>query len=215
MIAVTCARPWLMARFETPQRMLSWAPHRAGFVTGDTVAWREVRDADLSVDFDAVGWLNAELRQAGQDKAVGMMTSRNVEKHTLHMAKAGEISAGCLATVGLSNAERVGHRQELAQAGYGTINLLVALSHGLTEAAMIEAISIATQARTAAIIEADLGLPTGHATGTGTDCIVIACPAGDIAYAGLHTETGEAIGRAVYDAVAMGAQDWLKTEGRQ
>jgi hypothetical protein len=34
--------------------MLSWAPHNPGFVTTDRVIWREVRDADLTEDFDAL-----------------------------------------------------------------------------------------------------------------------------------------------------------------
>ena len=51
-------------------------------------------------------------------------------------------------------------------------------------------------------------LPTGIATGTGTDCVAVAARAGDNAYAGLHTEIGEAVGRATYDAVLAGATEW-------
>ncbi len=47
----------------------------------------------------------------------------------------------------------------------------------------------------------------GLATGTGSDCIAIAAPPGQAAFAGLHTEIGEALGRVVYDAVAAGATD--------
>ncbi len=78
----------------------------------------------------------------------------------------------------------------------------------LSDTAMLEAMSIAVQARTAAIL--DTGIPAGDraATGTGTDCLALAAPAGTIRHAGLHTEIGEALGRAVYDAVFAGAQDW-------
>ncbi|PWB84546.1 MAG: hypothetical protein C3F11_00765 [Methylocystaceae bacterium] len=46
--------------------------------------------------------------------------------------------------------------------------------------------------------------------GTGTDRIVIAAPQGDgVEYCvGLHTDIGEAIGRAVYDAAFEGARTW-------
>jgi adenosylcobinamide amidohydrolase len=50
MIDVSLDPPWLTARLATPHRMLSWAPHNPGFVTADTVIWREVRDADLTED---------------------------------------------------------------------------------------------------------------------------------------------------------------------
>ncbi|MEO1272728.1 MAG: adenosylcobinamide amidohydrolase, partial [Myxococcota bacterium] len=46
-------------------------------------------------------------------------------------------------------------------------------------------------------------------TGTGTDCIVLAAPPGHAVYAGLHTAVGEAVGRAVYDAVAAGVRGWM------
>ena len=49
-------------------------------------------------------------------------------------------------------------------------------------------------------------------TGTGTDCIVVACPCDGtpVAWAGLHTALGEAIGAAVYEAVRAGAEQWQR-----
>jgi hypothetical protein len=61
--------PWLTARLPAPMRTLGWAPHNPGFVTTDRVIWREVRDADLTEEFDALGWLSASLHareRAGQ-----------------------------------------------------------------------------------------------------------------------------------------------------
>ena len=48
-------------------------------------------------------------------------------------------------------------------------------------------------------------------TGTGTDCIALACPTvGDAdPHAGLHTAVGEAIGHAVLDATRAGVAGWL------
>jgi hypothetical protein len=60
--------PWLTARLPTPHRMLSWAPHNPGFVTADTVTWREVRDADLTEDFDALSWLSRQPVRAGRGR---------------------------------------------------------------------------------------------------------------------------------------------------
>ncbi|MBF9029381.1 adenosylcobinamide amidohydrolase [Rhodobacterales bacterium HKCCE3408] len=204
MIAPVLDRPWLRVDLGRPHRVLSFAPHNPGFVVARHVLWREVRDADLVPGFDALGWLSA---QCGPED-VAMLTSRDLGRFRLETAVSGQVRADCLATVGLSNAERVGTRQ--AAPGIGTVNILVALDTGLTDAALIEAMTIVAEARTAAIIDHGRDLPTGRATGTGTDCIAVACPpGGDLPHAGLHTETGEAIGRATYDAVAAGARDWM------
>ena len=209
MIEVVLSHPWLEARFDRPLRALSWAPHNPGFVATDRVLWREVRNADLTEGFDALAWLSEEMAARGQAQSVAMLTSRNVRQYRLETACLGRVQASCAATVGLTNAERVGQRLAPAATTWGTINLTVAVSEGLTDTARIEALSIATQARTAAILNFGPDLPTGKATGTGTDCIVVAAPEGDTAYAGLHTEIGEVIGRAVYDAVAAGTRDWM------
>jgi adenosylcobinamide amidohydrolase len=49
------------------------------------------------------------------------------------------------------------------------------------------------------------------ATGTGTDCIVIAAPEldGGEKWAGKHTAIGALIGAAVEDAVLRGARAWI------
>ena len=50
------------------------------------------------------------------------------------------------------------------------------------------------------------------ATGTGTDCVALACDPGEGRYAGLHTAAGEAVGAAVLAAVAEGVRAWLKVK---
>ncbi|MCA0921876.1 adenosylcobinamide amidohydrolase [Pseudooceanicola nanhaiensis] len=209
-MSVTLDRPWLRFDLGREMQVLSWAPHRAGLVTADRILWREVRNSDLTPDLDVTDWLTAQLAAVGQSDAVTFLTSRDVSAYEVAEAEVEGIRAMAVATVGLSNAERVGHRMDYTGRDWGTINVALRLSCGLTQAALIEALSIATQARTAAVIEAGMRLPTGRATGTGTDCIAVAAPSGAEAYCGLHTAAGEATGRAVYDAVLTGALAWLE-----
>lgn len=197
--------PWLRADLGGPRRVLSFAPYRPGFVTARAILWREVRDADLTRDIDAITWLDGQMQAAGQADGVGMLTSRQVSRFVT--AAVGPVA--CAVTVGLGNAERVGHRQPAPPGGFGTINIAVLVEAGLTDTAMIEALTIAAEARTAAVIDAGLRLPQGVATGTGTDCIALAADPGEARFAGLHTDLGEALGRAVHDAVARGAGDWM------
>jgi adenosylcobinamide amidohydrolase len=207
---VTLERPWLSLDLGARMQVLSWAINRPGFVTAERILWREVRNADLPRDMDVRGWLNGALEARGDSAAVCFLTSRDVRFFTQAQARAGDAVAHCVATVGLSNAERIGHRIDHSNTDWGTINIAVALTGGLSQTGLIEALSIAAQARTAAVMEVGLNLPTGVATGTGTDCIAIAAPSGATDYAGLHTTIGEAIGSAVYRAILQGAQDWMR-----
>ncbi|WP_088623360.1 adenosylcobinamide amidohydrolase [Oceanicola sp. 22II-s10i] len=190
-------------------QILSHAPHRPGFVTTNRILWRGVRNADLPETLDARDWLAGEMAGLGAADAVGFLTSRDIAAHIVREALAGEVHATAVATVGLSNAERVGTRLDRSGYDWGTINVAVRLSAGMTPDALTEALTIAVQARTAAVIETALDLPTGRATGTGTDCTAVAAPSGPADYAGLHTDIGAALGAAVYDAVLTGARDWM------
>ncbi len=213
-MSVTLARPWLSMELGRPHRVLSWSLTRPGFVTADLILWREVRNADLPRDFDVERWLRAELAARGTPEAVTLLTSRDLDAYEVATAQAEDVKAQAVATVGLSNAERVGTRLDRSGKDWGTINVALQVSQPLGDAALIELVSIVAQARTAAIIEAGHDLPTGRATGTGTDCIAIAAPPGEQPFAGMHTPVGEAAGRAVYQAVKQGVTVWMHTVRR-
>jgi adenosylcobinamide amidohydrolase len=208
--SVSCTGPFLVAEFAAPQAMLSWSLTRPGFVTARKVAWLHVRNDDLPLGVDPAELLETRMAAAGHRDAVHLMTSRDVGHHHLATALSGAAAAACLATVGLGNAARVGS-PPMAGRPLGTINLLAHVDRPLSEGALVEAVSIAAQARTAAVIDLDLRLDGKPVTGTGTDCIVVAAPGvdGGEAFAGLHTDIGAAIGRAVYDAVREGGAAWI------
>ena len=94
----------------------------------------------------------------------------------------------------------------------GTINLLVAVPVPLSDAALVNAVVTATEAKSQALVE--FALP---GTGTASDAICIACPATASAaggaaveaYGGPRSPWGAAIARAVHAAVAAGTDDWL------
>ena len=203
------ARPWLCLDLAREMPVLSWAVNRPGLVRARRILWREVRNADLPEGFDVEDWLDRELAARDAMDAVCFLTSCDIGTYVERSATAGPVTARAVATVGLSNAERVGTRLPAAAHDRGTINIAVEIDAGLTDATRIEALSIATEARTVAVTEAGLHLSTGTATGTGTDCIAIAAPNGDARYAGLHTDTGEAVGRAVHEAVSQGTRAWM------
>jgi adenosylcobinamide amidohydrolase len=203
----------LVARFAEMQRMASWAILGGGLRRGRTVAWLQVSDADLGPAVDAREFLRSRLERAGIPDAVGLLTSRSLHTYVDVQASHRDAAARCIATVGLGNALRAGDPPGPA-GRVGTINLLCHVSVPLSDEAMLEALALAAEARALAVREADVpsrrsGEP---ASGTGTDCIVIAAPAaGEPApYAGKHTVAGYLIGRLVYDAVSRGVAEWQR-----
>jgi adenosylcobinamide amidohydrolase len=212
MRAPTLDHPWLELDLGREMGVLSWAVNRPGLVRARRILWREVRNADLPEDLDVEAWLARELAARGASDAVCFLTSCDIAQVCEARAEAEGLHARAVATVGLSNGESVGHRLPPERHGWGTINIAVQIEAGLSEGARLEALSIATQARTAALMGAGLHLPTGPLTGTGTDCIAIAAPEGDLRYGGLHTALGEVVGRAVLDAVARGVTLWQASD---
>jgi len=206
---IHCEQPWLIVRLPARCMTLGWSLARPGFVETSTIAWLEVRNADLTPDVDPLALLHNRLTARGLDDAVAFMTARDVRRHHVAQRRAEQVEACCVATVGLANGEAVGSRR-VFEALPSTINTLVHVSRPLTQAAFIEALSIVAQARTAAILDRSHLREGPRITGTGTDCIVVAAPIGSdpLACAGLHTAVGEAIGGAVYDAVRAGAEEW-------
>lgn len=211
MLTPRLERPRLRLDLGRPMSVLSWALNRPGFVTARQILWREVRDDDLPADLDVEAWLKAELDARGAADAVAFLTSRDIGMFERGFAESEGASAGAVVTLGLSNAERVGSRRAPPHQ-IGTINIAVCLNMPLTTSAVIEALSIAVEARTAAVIAAGLMTPGGAATGTGTDCVAIAAPTGGdgLCFAGLHTAMGEAVGKAVLEAVGRAAAIWMK-----
>ncbi|MBT9383431.1 adenosylcobinamide amidohydrolase [Pseudooceanicola sp. CBS1P-1] len=209
-MTLTLHRPWLDFDLEDSCQVLSWAPWRPGLVPASRILWREVRNADLPPHLDATDWLERQLVARDASDAVCFLTARDVSAHHRAEAQVEGVHVTAVATLGLSNAERIGTRRPVIPRSWGTINLAVKCALPLAPAALIEALSIATQARTTALLEAQLPLETGPATGTGTDCIAIAAPEGSALHAGLHTPLGEAIGRAVLAVISAGVQDWRR-----
>jgi len=189
----------------------SWAIVGGGLGHARTVFWYHVIEDELPPEVDPEAFLATRLAAAGHREAIGLLTGRRLDRFTDESAVAAGAPARCIATVGLGNAVRVGDPPGPLRVG--TINLLCQLVAPMSPAALLEALAVAVEARTAAVL--DSGITSrrsgGAATGTGTDCVVIAAPTGGattVRYAGTHTAVGAAIGQAVYRAVRAGADLW-------
>jgi adenosylcobinamide amidohydrolase len=207
---IECRPPWLRATFRSPQRIVSWSLNRPGFVRADTVAWLQVSNADLPIDVDPKGLLESRLREGGMGEAVGLMTARDIREYVVARSDEADAAVHVLVTLGLGNAvtvDAMGRPIDSVREAerVGTINALVACAQPLSDGALLEAISVAAAARTAALLAGD-----GASIGTGTDCLAIACPIDEPeeTFAGLHTQIGKRIASTVFRATREGRLAW-------
>jgi adenosylcobinamide amidohydrolase len=206
-----CGR-WLEVDLCGPHATLGWTLIGGGRGHAQCAFWHSVSGADLAPEVDAKRFFEERRKEhAGDIHGVGFLTGCSLAEFVEKRRDRGTLSARCIATVGLRNALRIGDPPCTTAISPGTINILLQTSCPLSECASIEALSLATEARTLAVLEARVASSVGHAiaTGTGTDCIVVASPltsSGDCeaVYAGKHTVLGHLIGSCVYDAVSHG-----------
>ena len=197
----------LVVQFSEVQRCVSWAVVGGGFFRSRRVAWLQVTDGDLRPPVRPAAFLRRKLAAAGLRDAVGLLTSRDLDSYVDVSTRYGSVAARCITTVGLGNALRAGDPPGPI-GRIGTINVLCHVSVALSDEARLEALALAAEARALAVREAEVpsrrsGEP---ASGTGTDCIVVAAPetGAFTRYAGKHTSAGHVIGASVRAAVSLG-----------
>jgi adenosylcobinamide amidohydrolase len=210
---IAVKEPWLEVQFPCPHSVLSWAPLGGGWRTAGKVLWHRITNDDLPAGVDPTALYLERIERDGMDRgAVGFLTGLPVSSCIEVVETRNGEWTRCLATVGLSNGVRVGEPSFLETRKVGTINILVQSSLPLSLAASIEASSVATQARTLAVLDAHVQRTEGsdYITGTGTDCIAIASPVADtsMSFSGTHTLIGHLIGKAVLKAMKPGIQRW-------
>ncbi|MDQ6980972.1 MAG: adenosylcobinamide amidohydrolase [Ghiorsea sp.] len=197
--------------FSSPQQVISSAILNGGLIKADHIVnWKVPKHASIcEAPEKSLG--DYAKAQGWQGHVVGMMTAASMSSLRIEQACVESIDITVLITTGLSNARRAGDKadiQELLGTTHevGTINLILIFSAQLTDAAMVEAMMIATEAKAAALQNAKVLSPISglFATGTGTDAIAVVSGNGSqkIKFCGKHVLLGEWIGRLVIKALA-------------
>lgn len=142
--------------------------------------------------------------------SIGLMTAASMRSFELAHCSVGTIQIFALGTVGLQNARAAGDPADVEACAMhpdrvGTINLVVGTNAKMTEAAMVEAVMIVTEAKSRVLSELDIrSAVSGEiATGTGTDAIAIVSGDGpeEIVYCGKHVDIGEKIAQCVMTVI--------------
>lgn len=211
----------LLIDLGTRRRVLSSAPRgggllRARFILNHQVPANPIKARVPSAPriwCDPVRYLGRLAGRVGMDhRCVVLMTAVSLNQLvTLREEQDGLWVEGFF-TVGVSNAVRAGEPATAPKgiatgACPGTINVILVTSARLTTSAMVGAVQVATESKTAVLLAR--GVPSWTrrpgATGTGTDAVVIARGNGPtLRYSGTHTPIGAMIGRLVRRGVEEG-----------
>jgi adenosylcobinamide hydrolase len=189
--------PVLVWRAAAPMRVVASAPHGGGIGVRRWVVNAQVpvgygrRDPDHHLSR-----LGVSLGLPG--RGVGMLTAADVRAVSSFTDAGVEVAA----TVGLGHPTWAAAPDALAPVSLvGTINLVVVLPERLSDAALVNAVATATEAKAQALFESGVS-----GTGTATDAVCIACPEDGPphAFGGPRSVWGARLARAVHGAVLGG-----------
>jgi adenosylcobinamide hydrolase len=192
--------PVLLWQFAEPRLCISSGPLGGGVGARD---W--VLNATVPLDYDRTDpdrhltEIGCALGLAGT--GCGLLTAVDVTRHYL----ATDSGAHAAVTVGLSSPAWAA-APDGDECRVGTINIVVAVPVRLSDAALVNAVATATEAKAQALYE--IGV---RATGTASDAVVVHCPTDGAAetYGGPRSAFGARIARAVHKSVLEGARSWI------
>jgi len=196
--------------FSSPQRVMSSAILNGGLVKADHIVNQKVPQDSFSCEAPDKSLRDYASTQGWEGNVVGMMTAASMNSFRIEQACIEGVDIAVLVTTGINNARRAGDKADIQELlgvtkEVGTINLILICSARLTDAAMLEAVMVATEGKAAALQDAAVLSPISGrlATGTGTDAIAVVSGNGpqEIEFCGKHVLLGECIGRLVIAAV--------------
>lgn len=206
----------LVVRFSPPRRVISSAVRGGGIGWAHAVINHQVSESVEHVQKknpQAQQWMDPNRtlgkvadRLGISGRSVGLMTLVDLGHLVVTREQADGLWVEGFFTIGVTNAVRAGE-PVFARSSLGTINIILVTNAKLTMAALVGAVTVATESKTAMLLEERIFSSSGAglATGTGTDSIVIANGNGPaLRYSGTHTKMGELLGRVVNRGVAKG-----------
>lgn len=228
-VAIHRAEKIIYARFLTPHRVISTCRSSAGGLRDDLEYLYNHQSCEpgghhMSAELhrmavhepDAYRAVIAGRHDLPPERCATMGTAANMQAAAIAHEVFRDLEVVAVCTGGVeTNAGRAGDPASYHEEGgdyvalpnphAGTIVIMLCVNRELAPGTMVEAVTMATEAKTAVLQE--LSIPScysdGLATGTGTDQVAIAARIGGIPLRGAqkHTKLGELIGRAVQTAL--------------
>lgn len=199
------------------RRILSSAPRGGGFVRAryvinhqvDSNPGRSGHPVPICEWGDPARYLGSVAKKVGvTHDCVGLMTAVPIKRLVALREQVEGLWVEGFFTAGVTNAVRAGDPIGTDQEyGPGTINMVLVTNARLTRSAMVCAVQVVTEAKTAALFRANVPCWQGRpgATGTGTDATVIVSGDGpSLKFSGTHTMIGMMLGRLVLRGLQKG-----------
>ena len=190
--------PLLVWRLAAPRLVASTGSCGGGLGARSWVINAQVASDYARIDIERHG---AELAALAELSGAGVVLFTAANVRGVRQAEDGGVQVD--ATVGLTHPTWAADATDEPVAPVaGTINIVAQLPVRLSDAALLNALCTATEAKTQALFAA--GVP---GTGTASDAMTVICPAdGPVEpFAGPRSTWGARLARAVHDAVAAGA----------
>jgi adenosylcobinamide hydrolase len=200
---------YVAVRMEREWSVLSNAPVNGGWRRTNLLVNRHVPHGYCEADpiRETKKWMADHGFDA--DRTVALLTAAWTDRAAVVKRSETGVTVTAVVTAGVSNAARAGKPGPVYRdvPSPGTINILLLVDGRLTEAAMVNTVITATEAKTAALQVLGVKDRDGdQATGTTTDVVAVAASQRVVEgvahhYAGLATPLGQAVGQAVYRAL--------------
>ncbi len=220
----------LFAKFLSPHRVISTCPVAGGIredldylynhQSCEPTCHTAVTSDIIRMDHSKYREFICNKYELPDEKCATLGTAANMRFASVKQASFRALTVAAVCTGGVetnagraadpaSTYEHEGRFEKLVQKepeSVGTINTMVFINKELTQGALVRSIMMATEAKTTVLQE--LLIPSryshGHATGTGTDQIGVACRLNTgkpLTSAGKHSKLGELIGKTVHGAI--------------
>jgi adenosylcobinamide amidohydrolase len=197
--------------FAKPHRALSSAVLNGGYcLASNYLNVRVDKHGSGSMEDPALSLQRVSDQLQCSGVSVGMMTAASLDSLRVVCESIGGEELAVVVTTGMENARRAGDSAEyrsleVVPIQRGTINLAVITSAQVADEALVEMVTVATEAKVATLHELDIKSPVSGelATGTGTDAIAIFSGHGrhQVRFAGKHMLLGERLAVMVMQAV--------------
>lgn len=209
------AQETLVIDLGSPRPVLSSAPRGGGFAKSRFILNHQVQSNPVAAPVspckrcNPARYLGRVAAELGADqRCVVLMTAVPIKQLVVLREECEGVWVEGFFTVGVTNAVRAGETRHptSVKPQPGTINIILVTNARLATPAMVCAVQVATESKTATLLAAKVLSSTGSvATGTGTDAVVVASGDGPyLRYSGTHTRLGAMIGRLVGAGVSEG-----------
>lgn len=204
-LQVEIADDHLTVASKTPLLVLSSAVLNGGLRRANNILIKRVRENLRCRDPQAYLSKAAAMLHLEPAMTIGFMTAADPRNLGFSNFGSANVKVSAIVTAGTSNAAKAGERVRTSKSEIGTVNTIVLTNAKIADGCFVNALQTATEAKALAFRELDIRSSNSgeEATCTSSDSTLVGSTGEGIecAYAGVATDLGRLIAKAVNQAV--------------